>query len=111
MDYRCPSCGKDLASRKRIAAIITRMELDCPHCRRRIRLNLHPLEVRIVLAGFVAFVALAGLGYALRSNALSVIALVAGMTGPSLLPVVERVWIRNWARYVLVERRSDGGEP
>jgi DNA-directed RNA polymerase subunit RPC12/RpoP len=110
MDYRCPCCGKALGGRKRIGAIVARMEIDCPHCRGRIRLNVHPLEMRIVLAGFGAFVALAALGFALQSQALVVIALAVGAAGPLALPVLERYYFRDWARYVPVTA-NPGSDP
>lgn len=110
MDYRCPACGKDLGKRKRIGAVIARMEIDCLHCRSRIQLNLHPLETRLVIGSFGAFLALAALGYLLHGNALIVLALVAGMAGPMALPVIERTWLRDWPRYAPVAAKT-GGAP
>jgi DNA-directed RNA polymerase subunit RPC12/RpoP len=100
MDYRCPSCRKDLGNRKGIQAIITRMEIDCSFCGRRIRLNVHPLERGIVFSSFGSFVALAALAYSLHSNMLVLVALAVGMAGPTALPVLERTYLRNWARYL-----------
>ena len=100
MDYRCPSCRKDLGNRKLVQAIVTRMESDCSFCGSRIRLNVHPLESAIVFSSFGSFVALAALAYSLHSNMLILLALAAGMVGPTALPVLERTYLRNWARYV-----------
>ena len=100
MDYRCPSCRKDLGNRKTIHAIVTRMEINCSFCSSRIRLNVHPLESAIVFSSFGSFIVLAALAYSLDSNMLILLALAAGMTGPTALPVLERTYLRNWARYV-----------
>jgi len=111
MDYGCPICGKDVGGRRRLGPVVVRMEMDCPHCRGRIQLNVHPLEMRIVLGGFAAFAVLAALGYVLHNNAVIFLALIAGMAGPVALPAVERVWLRHWARYAPVASRSGGGQP
>jgi DNA-directed RNA polymerase subunit RPC12/RpoP len=52
MDYRCPSCRKDLGNRKLVQGIVTRMEINCSFCGSRIQLNVHPLERRIVFCSF-----------------------------------------------------------
>lgn len=77
-----------------------RMESDCSFCGSRLRLNVHPLEPRIVYCSFGSFAALAALAYSLQSNMLILIALAAGMVGPTALPVLERTYLKNWARYV-----------
>lgn len=100
MDHRCPLCARDLGGRRRLGAIVVRMEMDCPHCRGRIQLNVHPFEMKVVLASFAAFVVLAALGYVLHSNPLIFIALIAGMAGPIALPAIERTLLKNWARYM-----------
>jgi DNA-directed RNA polymerase subunit RPC12/RpoP len=100
MDYRCPCCGKDLRSRKLVHAVISRMEMDCTHCNKRIRLNLHPLEEKIVFASFGLFLILVLLAYLLKSQMLILLALTAGMAAPAVLPMLERTWLRSWARYV-----------
>ena len=100
MDYRCPCCGKDLRSRKLVHAVISRMEMDCRHCNKRIRLNMHPLEEKIVFASFGSFLVLAVLAYSLKSETLTLLAVAAGMVLPTALPVLERTRLRNWARYV-----------
>lgn len=100
MDNRCPNCGKDLRSRKGVHAIIARMEIDCSHCNGRIQLNVHPLELKIVFFSFGSFIVLLALAYSLQSNALVLLALIAGMAGPTVLPVLERTHLRTWARYI-----------
>ncbi len=100
MDYRCPCCGKDLGTRKRRHSIIARMEFDCEYCKKRIRLNTHPLESGIVFASFGTFLALALLAWAMKNESLAVLALFAGAAAPLVLPFLERTWFRNWARYV-----------
>jgi DNA-directed RNA polymerase subunit RPC12/RpoP len=100
MDYRCPCCGKDLGTRKRVHAIIAQMESDCPRCAGRIRLNIHPLEQKIVIFSWGLFLVLVLLAYLLKSQLLILLALTAGMAAPAVLPVLERTWLRSWARYV-----------
>ena len=107
MDYRCPICHKDLGKRKLVQAIIMRMESDCSFCGGRIRINVHPLEPRIVYWSFGSFAALAVLAYSLQSDMLILLALAAGMVGPTALPVLERTYLRNWARYVPSGPKAD----
>lgn len=100
MNYRCPHCGQDLATRKLGRALIARMEIDCPRCQRRLRLNLHPAETAVVLAASAAFVALAALAYQRQSQGLLLAALVAGGAGMGAVYLLERRWLRDWPRYV-----------
>ena len=102
MDYRCPCCGKDLRSRKLVHAVISRMEIDCRHCNRKIRLNMHPLEEKIVFVSFGTFLVLVLLAYSMKSELLTLLAIAAGMVGPTALPVLERTHLRNWVRYIKV---------
>jgi hypothetical protein len=106
MDYRCPCCGQDLGTRKRRHALIARMEIDCEHCKQRIRLNMHPMESRIVFASFGSFLALGIAAWALKSEPLTVLALFAGAAAPLVLPFLERTWWRDWARYVPANDRD-----
>jgi hypothetical protein len=75
------------------------MEIDCSHCKSRIRLNLHWAEVIVVLLGFGTFVVLAALAYALQSQRLALIAFGAAMVGALALPLLERIFLRSWPRY------------
>jgi len=100
MDNRCPLCGKDLGRRKLAYSIIARMEIDCPHCLRRLRLNLHPAETAVVLAASAAFVALAAFAYQRQSQGLLLAALALGAAGMGAVYLVERRWLRDWPRYV-----------
>jgi len=99
MDHRCPLCGGSLAKRKLSQSIVARMEIDCPHCKGRIRLNLHPAEIIVVLLSFGAFVVLAGFAYGLHSQRLALIAFGAAMAGALALPLLERTFLRSWPRY------------
>lgn len=76
------------------------MEIDCPACQRRLRLNLHPLETAVVLAGAGTFVAVALLAYQRQSQGLLLAALAVGMAAMGAVHVVERYWLRDWPRYV-----------
>ena len=100
MDNRCPLCGNDLGRRKLAHSIIARMEIDCPRCGRRLRLNLHPAETSLVLAASAAFVALAILAYRGQSQGLLLAAFAVGAAGMGAVYVLERRWLRDWPRYV-----------
>ena len=100
MDNRCPLCGNDLGRRKLAYSIIARMEIDCPRCGRRLRLNLHPAETTLVLAASAAFVALAALAYQRQSEGLLLAALALGVAGMGAVQLLERRWLRDWPRYV-----------
>jgi DNA-directed RNA polymerase subunit RPC12/RpoP len=99
MDKRCPICRADLGARKLSQAIVARMEIDCPHCMSRVRLNYHWTEVIAVFLGFGAFVVLAALAYRLQSQGLMLFAFGAAMAGALALPVLERTYLRSWPRY------------
>lgn len=76
------------------------MEVDCPRCQRRLRLNLHPLETWVVLAGAGVFVGLALLAYWQQSHGLLLAALALGVAAMGAVHVLERHWLRDWPRYV-----------
>jgi hypothetical protein len=97
MDLRCPACGADLAS-QRLRSVIPRMELDCPFCRARIELNVHPLESALMMASFAAFIAFGALFYLLRQESFLVAALAA-LSPAALLPLLERRCFKGWRRY------------
>jgi hypothetical protein len=99
MDHRCPLCAGSLAKRKLSQSIVARMEIDCSHCKGRIRLNLHPAEIIVVLLSFGTFVVLAALAYALQSQGLALIAFGTAMVGALALPLLERIFLRSWPRY------------
>lgn len=100
MDHRCPLCGRDLSGRRLSQAIIARMEIDCPHCKRRIRVNVHRLEEALLLSTLAGFVLLAALGYWLERESFYLAAFAAAMLGAAALPLAERIWLRTWPRYV-----------
>ncbi len=81
------------------------MDLDCRHCGGRIRLNLHPTEMAVVLLGVAAFVAAAALAYRLQSQTLLLAVIGITMTGAVAAHLLERTWLRDWPRYAL----GDGG--
>lgn len=100
MDYRCPVCGEDLGNRRLTQAVVTRMEIDCPKCKRIIRLNVHRVEMLVVVLSFGAIVALAALGYWLQSQKLMMLAFAAAAAGSLAVPLLERTYLRSWRRYV-----------
>ena len=99
MDHRCPLCAGSLARRKLSQSIVARMEIDCSHCKGRIRLNVHPAEFIVVLLSFGTFVVLAGFAYALQSQRLALMAFGAAMVGALAFPLLERTFLRSWPRY------------
>jgi hypothetical protein len=103
MDHRCPLCGRDLAARKLSQAVIARMEIDCPHCKRRIRVNVHRAEEALIVASFGAFALLVALGYWLEREGLYLAAFAAAMVGAAALPLAERLWLRSWPRYAAMD--------
>jgi DNA-directed RNA polymerase subunit RPC12/RpoP len=107
VDYRCPICTRDLAKRKLSQSVVARWEIDCRFCGKRIRLNVHPLELKVVMFGFAAFVVLAVFAWRLESKTLTVLALCAGIAGPLALPVLERTTLRTWARYAPIAPGPD----
>ena len=96
MEHRCPACGADLFRRTR--SVIPRMELDCPSCRARIQVNLHPVESALMMASFAAFVVFGALFYVFRQEGFLVAALAA-LSPAALLPFLERLWFKGWPRY------------
>ena len=100
MDYRCPACRADLGKRHKLSqAIVARMETDCPHCKRTIRLNVHRAETIIVLLNFGMIVVLGTLAYWFQSQGLVVLVAGAVMLGTLALPLLERTYLRAWPRY------------
>lgn len=99
MDHRCPACGVGLPKRKLSQAIVARMEIDCPHCNSRIRLNLHRIEMAVTLVHFGSVVALGLLAYLRQSQGLVLLALAVAVSGALIAPLLERTWLRTWPRY------------
>ena len=99
MDYRCPVCGANLGKRKLSRAVVARMEIDCSHCKSKIRLNIHRAEVIIVLLNFGTIIVLAAFAYWFQSQGLVLSALGAAMVGALALPLLEQTYLRTWPRY------------
>jgi hypothetical protein len=100
MDYHCPVCGHDLGKRRLTQAVVTRMEVDCPQCKSIIRLNVHEVEMVVVVLNFAAIVGLAALAYWLESQKLMLAAFAAAAVGALVVPLLERTYLRSWPRYV-----------
>jgi len=100
MDYRCPQCGADLRRKKLSHSVVARMDLDCPHCRARLRMNLHRSETTTVIAAAGVAMPLAILALSLHSGALLFAALGVAVAGAAAVNWVERAWLRAWPRYV-----------
>ena len=107
MDCHCPICRMDLGRRKLGHAIVARMEIECSYCKNNIRLNVHPVEHRVVLLSFGLFVALAATAYLLQSQALALVAFGSAMIGAAGLPMLERTYLRDWPRYARLVKSSE----
>jgi len=105
MDYRCPVCSANLGRRKLSHAIVARITIECPNCKSTIRLNVHPLELGLVLFGFGTIVILAVLAYRLHSQALALVLLVFAFAAGVASHVAERTWLRDWPRYAKQESK------
>ncbi|HQZ46213.1 MAG TPA: hypothetical protein PK042_08855 [Usitatibacteraceae bacterium] len=105
MDYHCPLCKSDLGRSKLSRAVMARLEIECSQCGKPIRVNVHRAERIVVLANFAVILVLAGLAYWFHSRELVVVAFLAAMVGAASLPLVERVWLRTWPRYVTIDCR------
>ena len=99
MDYRCPSCGENLGTRKRANAVLTKMEVDCPKCSRRLQLNIHSIESAAMILYCVGFVGLVALGYLLDRRGLLVTGILVGLAGWVGMHALERTCLRTWPRY------------
>lgn len=108
MDYRCPACGAELGRRKYGQAVIARMDIDCSHCNQTIQLHVHPVEAAVSYGALGIALALAGVAYWLQSQTLLVLAIGAAMLPALVLPLVERVMLRDWPRYASRAGRADG---
>ena len=107
MDYRCPVCGANLGKRKITQAVMVRMEMECSHCKSRIRLNIHRAEEIVVLLIFGTVIALAALAYWFQSQSLVITALGAAMLGALALPLLEQTYLRTWPRYASSVQRPN----
>ena len=107
MDYRCPDCRANLAKRRISEVVIARMEIDCSHCKRTIRLHVHRAEAAFVLVGFGAFVVFAALAVWLQSHGLMLLAFGTAMLSALALPLLERTYLRTWPRYTSAARRHE----
>lgn len=83
------------------------MEIECPHCKNVIRLNIHPTEMAIVLLMVGSITAFAAFGYWLQSRGLMLAAFGAAMAGALALPALERIFLRSWPRYASNDQRPD----
>ena len=99
MDYRCPVCGTNLGRRRLTDAVVTRMEVECSHCKNVIRLNVHPAEMVIVFLIFGTIIVFAALGFWFESRGLMLSVFGTAMAGALALPVLEKIYLRSWPRY------------
>jgi len=99
MDYRCPLCGTNQKKTKFGQSMVTRMEVECSHCRAILRLNVHRVENLVVLLNFAVIVVLAAFAWWLQSRNLVLVAVGAAMAGAAALPLLEQIFLHNWPRY------------
>jgi len=100
MDFRCPNCGRDLAKRKLAFSIIAKMEVDCPGCMQRLRMNIHQVESAVTTLFSIGFVGMLLAGILLERQELIGIGIVVGLAGGAASFLVERLYLRSWPRYV-----------
>ncbi len=100
MDHHCPACGKEISRKKLSRSIVAAIAIDCPHCLQKIHLNIHRAEALLVLFNFSIIVVLAAFAYWFQSRDLVLAALGAALAGALALPLLERVVLRAWPRYV-----------
>ncbi len=108
MDYRCPVCHAELGRRKYAQAVIARMEIDCSHCHQTIHLHVHPVEAAVSYGAFGIALAIAGAAYWLQNPTWLLVAIGVAMLPALVLPLVERVMLRDWPRYASRDGRVDG---
>lgn len=113
MDHSCPVCNRLIDKNKLSRAIVSAMATDCPHCMHRIHLNIHRAEAFIVLLNFSLIVILAAFAWWLQSRDLVLAMLAAIMVGALVLPLLEKIWLRHWPRYISpadgATSQEDGG--
>lgn len=107
MDYRCPVCRANLENRKLSHAVVTRMEINCSHCKSKIRLNVHRAEEILVLLSFGTIVVLAALAYWFQSQGLLLSVFGTVMVSALALPLLEQTYLRSWPRYVPTVENPD----
>ena len=100
MDYRCPTCRAELGKGRLIDTVVARMEIDCSLCHSRIRLNVHRAEMAVVLGSSAAILALGAVAYWLKSEGWALATFGAVMVASVALPALEKIWLRNWPRYL-----------
>ena len=100
MDFQCPVCKTNLKKRKLSQTVIARMEMDCPHCKNRLQLNVHKVETFAFLSICAAFIVLAASAYGFRSQDLMLLGLGVAMMGALALTVIDRFYLRDWPRYL-----------
>jgi DNA-directed RNA polymerase subunit RPC12/RpoP len=106
LDYRCPNCGKDLAKRKLALSIIAKMEIDCPGCMQRLSMNIHQVESAATLLFSLGFVGMLLVGILRERHEVIGIGIVIGLLGGVASFLVERVYLREWPRYLLKDAAS-----
>src|SRR5512134_533889 len=109
MDNRCPLCGKDLGRKKLAYAVIARMDMECPHCKGGLSMNLHRGETAVVILGTGSALLLLILSLYARSQALLLAAMAVGAAAAGAEFALERFWLRRWRRYA-ARRAAPGME-
>lgn len=102
MDNRCAVCAVDLGSRKLSQSVLARSEIECSHCKNRIRLNVHRAESALVLLNGALMLVLAVSATMYESQSLTLSLLGAVMLGALGLPLLEHTYLRTWPRYARI---------
>ena len=97
----CPICGSPAEVTD---VVIESYDVDCPQCKKTVKLNLHPVELVAIFVAFGATLLLGLLGYWLEVRGLMLGAFGAAMLGALAIPLIETVYLRSWPRYVAEEK-------
>ena len=103
MDYRCPYCRNIIVRRRLSNTVLLGLEIECPHCKRVVRHNVHRAETFIIMLNFAAILVMALLAYRLHSQNLLIATLGVAMAGAAALPLIEHTYLRKWPRYAAME--------
>lgn len=106
MDHRCPICHAEQKKQKFGQSLVARMNIECAHCGKLLRLNVHKLESMVVFLNFTAIVLLAIVAYKIQSRELALVAVFLALAGSAALPLLERTYLRKWPRYTVTETLS-----
>jgi hypothetical protein len=84
--------------------VIAKMEIDCPDCKRRLTMNIHPVESTVTTLVSLGFVGALLAGISLENPTLVGMGIMIGLVGGAASLLIERVVLRDWQRYLPKEQ-------